>query len=100
MEYTSTLPELISLVPASYHVLNCGIEGRLGETCKRHISGGGGRGTRAGPWQSRRAYDVPTKNRIATKVSKFFALARTIVRTLQITSMVGICSTGEHRQRR
>lgn len=33
---------------------------------------------------------IPTKNRTVTSVSKFLALARTMVSTLQITSMVGI----------
>ena len=81
MEDTCTLPKLIAFIPAANHILDRRIERRFRKT---YYS------VSVSPRHAMTRIDAPTRKRTARRVSKFFAVARTMVRMLQMTSRAGI----------
>ena len=81
VEDTCTFPKLIAFVPAANHILDRRIERRFRKTCYS---------VSMSPRHAMTRIDAPTRKRTARRVSKFFALARTMVRMLQMTSITGI----------
>lgn len=83
VEYAGSLSQLVTLVPASYDILDSWVEGRLCQACGNVRQLGSAE-------HDMLDVNVPTKKRTATSVEKLFDDARIMVKELHISSMAGI----------